>query len=381
MAIDTKAKRFEILDGMRGVAAILVMCYHFCLFNGIQKLDNVPACVDLFFILSGFVVAHSYGERLNQGMTASSYLYKRFVRLYPMFILALAFGSVTLFFAAESGYATYTPKSVFLSFLANGAFLPFLNSLSVTNGLATASGQPFPADNALWSLSFEMLASIIFLGLYKRSTVTLSIISILSMVTLEILARLLSWHAPGVSTRSYMGGVPRVLYGFCMGMVIYRVTPFVRGKYLQIFLNIPYRSLLIYVAMISFFTLPMTITGYYFFLIVAVAPTLILAGSLTVPENKAYAKAANFLGWLSYPVYCLHMPVFRALYLLHEKYGLSGHVPVAVVAVLATIALSVLVAKLYDEPIRRLLSKWCPGGKSDLQLKLSPALIVPASDG
>src|ERR1700730_11108643 len=97
-------KRFEILDGMRGVAAIIVMFHHYFQYTGVGLLGNANASVDLFFILSGFVIVHSYGERLHHGMPAVSYISKRVVRLYPMFILALIVGSVALFFGGQSGY-------------------------------------------------------------------------------------------------------------------------------------------------------------------------------------------------------------------------------------------------------------------------------------
>jgi peptidoglycan/LPS O-acetylase OafA/YrhL len=66
--------RFEVLDGMRGVAALVVMVYHFTHFVPSDPLGNATLSVDVFFALSGFVIAHSYGERLRQGMSVRDYV-------------------------------------------------------------------------------------------------------------------------------------------------------------------------------------------------------------------------------------------------------------------------------------------------------------------
>jgi len=77
--------RFHVLDGMRGIAAICVMLYHYKLFGGsrIAWLHNGFMSVDFFFVLSGFVVLHAYGKKLLTGMAATDYLARRVARLFP----------------------------------------------------------------------------------------------------------------------------------------------------------------------------------------------------------------------------------------------------------------------------------------------------------
>lgn len=78
--------RFDALDGLRGVAAIAVMISHF---SQETLFKNAYEAVDLFFMLSGFVIAHSYGARLLSGMTSTEYVKRRLIRLYPMLLISL----------------------------------------------------------------------------------------------------------------------------------------------------------------------------------------------------------------------------------------------------------------------------------------------------
>jgi peptidoglycan/LPS O-acetylase OafA/YrhL len=140
-------------------------------------------------------------------------------------------------------------------------------------------------------------------------------------------------------------------------MIIYRISGSIRGERLARFVKIRYKPVLIYAAMGICFAFPFHLKGfYYLFQLVAVAPLLLVAGCLTVSQSNDEANTATFLGWLSYPLYCLHIPVFRGVYLLHSKYGVFDNVQLVIIATIATLALSVAITKLYDEPLRRLLS-------------------------
>jgi peptidoglycan/LPS O-acetylase OafA/YrhL len=358
-------QRFEVLDGMRGIAAIAVMLRHYFMFMDMKAgnspvLGNATLAVDLFFMLSGFVIFHSYAAKLQTGMPAAKYLYKRLVRLYPMFILSLIFGSITLVSLANIGLSDFTSVSALTCFVFNAAFLPFLGSDSVITALHTAKNQVFPGNEALWSLCFEMVASIAFLGLYKRSTKFLSVLSVVSLLALILLGETLFHQSldAGWGRFNFLGGFPRVFYSFCLGIIIYRITRKLPADRLPPFMKMRCKSVLIYSAMMICFAFPMFIKGpyYYLFQLVAFAPLLLIAGSLTLPENKIDARAAEFLGWLSYPLYCLHIPVFRGLYVLNDIYGHFGYMPLLVVAVLLSVFLSIIITTFYDEPIRRLMN-------------------------
>ncbi len=82
--------KFTVLDGLRGVAALCVVQTHT---QDLLLGDTLPTAylaVDLFFLLSGFVLAHAYEERLRQGMTLHRFMLARLVRLYPLYLAGIA---------------------------------------------------------------------------------------------------------------------------------------------------------------------------------------------------------------------------------------------------------------------------------------------------
>ena len=91
--------RYELLDGLRGVAAVLVIWYHF--FEGFatsptdQMMNHGYLAVDFFFVLSGFVIGYAYDDRWRRGMTAGRFMLRRVIRLHPMVILAVLLGAVS----------------------------------------------------------------------------------------------------------------------------------------------------------------------------------------------------------------------------------------------------------------------------------------------
>ena len=96
--MDTR-KRFICLDGMRGVAALMVLLYH--LFEAIAFSQNKPEqmlfhgflAVDFFLILSGFVMGYAYNNEWDT-MSYLKFFKKRLIRLHPMVILGVVLGLV-----------------------------------------------------------------------------------------------------------------------------------------------------------------------------------------------------------------------------------------------------------------------------------------------
>ena len=88
-----KKQHFEILDGLRGVAALVVLVFHvFEVFAGgdHKKLmfNHGYLAVDFFFLLSGFVIAHAYDNRWNT-MSLADFAKRRLIRLHPMIIIGM----------------------------------------------------------------------------------------------------------------------------------------------------------------------------------------------------------------------------------------------------------------------------------------------------
>ena len=117
--------RYLALDGLRGVAALSVMIHHLISYRGTTVFNNAGAAVDLFFILSGFVITHSYGARLQNGMSVFEYMCRRVIRLYPTFILGLVIGGPILYVLMKAGLADYSKRDILDGIIHNGLFLPY----------------------------------------------------------------------------------------------------------------------------------------------------------------------------------------------------------------------------------------------------------------
>jgi peptidoglycan/LPS O-acetylase OafA/YrhL len=84
--------RFEALDALRGICALLVVLFHIPIYHalkGTESFVNLQFCVDMFFALSGFVLCHAYGHRLSNGRQGLRFAWMRFARLWPLHMVML----------------------------------------------------------------------------------------------------------------------------------------------------------------------------------------------------------------------------------------------------------------------------------------------------
>ena len=103
--------RYEILDGLRGVAAMLVVAYHlFETYYGgkpDQPINHGYLAVDFFFVLSGFVIGYAYDDRWDR-MSTWSFFKRRLIRLHPMVIFGTLFGAICY----PAGYLDLKPEDI-----------------------------------------------------------------------------------------------------------------------------------------------------------------------------------------------------------------------------------------------------------------------------
>ena len=290
--------RYLALDGMRGVAALLVMVHHFGLTNG-----NSGLAVDLFFILSGFVITHSYAARLQNDMSVSEYICRRCIRLYPMFILGVLIGSYVLYLLMRAGFADYSKRDIFDVVIHNGLFLPYfanrgIQSLGIRSPVV---GEVFPADPPAWSLFFELFASFIFVALLKMEKRILIRTIITSYVILALGGAqwaFVEYHYDpnlglGWGTSNFLLGFPRVLFGFTFGVFLYRFAN--EGNWIGVrntFRRYNISPWLLYFSLTAVLLVPITLGGLYSALVLAiVAPMLVFFGA-AIDCNNVFDAAA-----------------------------------------------------------------------------------------
>ena len=101
MAFNDSKQHYALLDGLRGVAAFLVVWYH--IFEGyafasgsmITMVNHGYLAVDFFFMLSGFVISYAYDDRWNKTIDYKGFFKRRLIRLHPMVVLGAIIGAIT----------------------------------------------------------------------------------------------------------------------------------------------------------------------------------------------------------------------------------------------------------------------------------------------
>lgn len=210
---------FESLDLIRGLAALVVLVYHVDFMFGLrgELLPGGYLAVDLFFLLSGFVLSFTYGERVTSGAVGfGRFLTLRLARLYPLFLATTVFG----FFVMTARYHANEGWIDFARLLPTGALnLAMLPSFIEPYGDRTL----FPFNGATWSIFFEMVASLLFFVWFAKANIVSLILATLAAGLAFALALLSFGNADlGWDTSNIVAGFPRVLFSFGLGMLLHR---------------------------------------------------------------------------------------------------------------------------------------------------------------
>ena len=372
---DTKP-HFELLDGLRGVAAILVLFYHIFegfsfaeLTNGagdgvIRTLNHGHIAVDFFFILSGFVISYAYDDRWNS-MNTRQFFKRRLIRLHPMLIMGAIIGTIAFAVVGfERWDGTTAPTGwVMTALLLTMFMIPAVPGVPYE---VRGNGEMFPLNGPGWSLFFEYIGNILYALFIRRlSTVMLAL---LTVILGAVHAWFFIWNVSGydmigvgwtIDEVNFWGGLVRMLFPFTIGMLLARTFKprKIKGAFY-----------ICSIALIVMFAVPyIASTGdislnslYEFICIAAMFPLLVWIGACG-DNGKGYTSRINrLLGDISYPLYIVHYPIMYIFYAwLIEKqyYTLQDCWPMAALVVVSSILLAYLCLKLYDEPVRRWLSR------------------------
>jgi peptidoglycan/LPS O-acetylase OafA/YrhL len=160
--------------------------------------------------------------------------------------------------------------------------------------------------------------------------------------------------------KNFMGGFPRVAYGMTCGILLYRwFTHISAHKRFAATARFGKYSFLLYALPVAVFAAnPKSNLGLYeLFVLVIAAPAMVILGAMVDPREVLLVKAESFLGWISYPLYCLHLPIGVLLYFWGV---LQPTRTSAVVCSLLVVAIAAIVCRFWDEPIRAFLSRRSP---------------------
>ena len=365
---DAVIPRYELLDGLRGVAALMVIFYHigecFATSPMDQWFNHGYLAVDFFFVLSGFVISHAYDGRWRQGMTAGDFMRRRLIRLHPMVVAGVVLGVVSFLIQGCEKWdgTSVSYKAVGLSLLLGLLMLP---SLPGTLPEVRGNGEMFPLNGPSWSLFFEYIGSIFYaLFLHRLSTRWLKVFVVLSGAALAAVAlgNGSGYYHVGVGWTAADGGfvmgLVRMTFSFSAGMLLWRVFKPVkiRGAFwicsalIVAVLVVPY---------VGGTDRPSLANGIYDAVCTLfVFPAIVWLAASGKTDDRRLARTCEFLGVISYPMYVIQYPFMYLLYAWAWKngYGVDRAWPVAAAIVVAVVVLARVFARYYDAPVRNWLT-------------------------
>lgn len=366
-------QRFLLLDGLRGVAAMMVLLYHvFCDAKSffvwptpVNEFLHGFLAVDFFFILSGFVMGSAYdAKQLTGSMTKRELLRRRFVRLHPMVAMGVLIGVVCF---ALQGMTKWDGSPVAGTSLLVAAVLGLLMLPSPRSIEVRGNSETFPLNGPQWSLFFEYVGSLLYgVLLYRLPTKWLRVWVACAVMLLAGFALLTEdgGLAYGWSSEpmNFYGGALRMLYAYPMGLLMARMFRERRPRPL----HAPMFALCS-TALVVLLSMPSLVykdaeTIYQLACVVSFFPTIIWYAARGV-LNGGSKKVASLLGRLSYPLYAVHFPL---VYLFISYIGKDKHAYEAysqpwgavVVTIVASLLLAALCLFFYDEPLRKRLNKY-----------------------
>ena len=368
---DTKP-HYEILDGLRGVAALLVLMYHVCegyaFASGADTIDSINhgyLAVDFFFMLSGFVIGYAYDDRWGKTLTTGNYIKRRLIRLHPMVIMGAIIG---LIFFLLQGSVTWEGEHVSLTRALVALVCAMLFIPAVRGGYyeVRGNGEAFPLNGPAWSLFFEYIGNLIYAFFIRRFPTWL--VGVLAGVLGAGLCAMTWLNLCGgdmlgvgwtMSNYGLLTGGLRMLFPFTVGLLISRLTHPKATRHTFW----PCSLLLIAVFLVPYIPSEggISMNGLFESLAVAIVfPAVVWLGAHGTVTGKWTSRVCKFLGDISFPVYIIHYPLmyyFYAWMMEKQAYTFADTWPVSIGVVVVNIVLAWVLLKVYDEPVRHWLTQ------------------------
>ncbi len=323
-------RRYETLDGLRGVAAVGVMLYHIGGWTGRPWLvSHGYLAVDFFFCLSGFVLAHAYGRR---EIGWWGFMGQRLIRLWPLIVLTMLGGACVIIQHRER-----VPEWLGLGLL----MIPRL--WSEEPGFAPI----FPLNPPAWSLFFELAVGALWFPIRRLGLMGHLLMVVLLIPVMGYVAHGMGGVLTGWDRATFVVSGLRTAFAFLLGWGCYRIQS-------EIELSAPAWLLAILLALVLSFPWTALNWLYDFVCLSAVFPLMVLAGRRD--PAGLMGRLARASGAISYPLYALHWLGWELMLRLFRAIGGKGYpLGFAAVAIPVIVLFAWAVLKLFDEPVRRRL--------------------------
>ena len=367
---DTKP-HYDLLDGLRGVAALLVVWYH--VFEGyafagakptVECINHGYLCVDFFFMLSGFVIGYAYDDRWNRSLTLKGFFQRRLIRLHPMVIMGAVLGTVTFLVQGSVQWdGTHIATSaVMLALLLSLFLIPAVPGCGYE---VRGNGEMFPLNGPAWSLFFEYIGNILY-ALFIRRLSDKALLALVIVLGAALgcfaLTDASGYGCIGVGWTldriNFVGGLLRMLFPFTLGMFLSRRFRPVRikGAFWICSLLLVGLFFIPYIAGNS----PFLWNGLFEISCIAlVFPVLVWLGASGTTTDTFSTRVCKFLGDLSFPLYIVHYPfmyLFYAWLIRTGQFSFGETWQVALCVYGWNLLVAFVCLKCYDEPVRKWLA-------------------------
>ena len=369
-------QRYEILDGLRGVAALMVIIFHFFELYSFgnpskQIINHGYLAVDFFYVLSGFVLGYAYDDRWDK-MSYWDFYKRRLIRLHPMVIAGSLLG-MCYFFLGECinspNIESVNPLYFFLTIIMSILMIPCPAQMDIRGWGETNS---FNGPN--WTLTYEYIVNILYSLIFRRlHTIIIGILTLASALLLVNLTcnfdifnvmneresnKYTVIGGWSLTSCELCVGFTRLFYPYFAGYLVYR---------LKLKIRIPYSFIICSISLITFLSMPrLEKEGYPIFngiyeaiVIILIFPLVIIIGAGDTTKNEILTKICKFIGELSYPIYITHYPIIymnSAWTSFHMKDSLFNKIMLSIGSFFIMVFNAYSLIELYDKPVRKWLA-------------------------
>ena len=369
-------QRYDILDGLRGVAALMVIIFHFFELYSFgnpskQIINHGYLAVDFFYVLSGFVLGYAYDDRWDK-MSYWDFYKRRLIRLHPMVIAGSLLG-MCYFFLGECinspNIESVNPLYFFLTIIMSILMIPCPAQMDIRGWGETNS---FNGPN--WTLTYEYIVNILYSLIFRRlHTIIIGILTLASALLLVNLTcnfdifnvmneresnKYTVIGGWSLTSCELCVGFTRLFYPYFAGYLVYR---------LKLKIRIPYSFIICSIILITFLSMPrLEKEGYPIFngiyeaiVIILIFPLVIIIGAGDTTKNEILTKICKFIGELSYPIYITHYPIIymnSAWTSFHMKDSLFNKIMLSIGSFFIMVFNAYSLIELYDKPVRKWLA-------------------------
>ena len=363
--------RYEILDGLRGVASVIVVIFHifesYSAGPAYQFINHGYLAVDFFFVLSGFVIGYAYDDRWGE-MGTWGFFKRRLVRLHPMVVFGTVVG-ICFYYLGQCGLfpliGNIPAWKVILAFVMGCLMIPCGPRMDIRGW-----GEFNTFNGPNWSLTWEYLGNILYAFIFRRlpniilgilvaaaGFLTLDLCLNLNVFGLLTEARNSQMYTPiggwSLTSEQVYIGLTRLFYPFLAGLLLSRI-----GKRIRIQGGFWWCSVILAVVL----SIPCVggegsiLNGIYnAFCIIVIFPLIVMIGAGSVINGAKGNRICDFLGQISYPLYITHYPLMyvqMCWVYSHPDAPLFAHLTMNIGVVVLSVFIAWAALKLYDIPLR-----------------------------